>query len=453
MTSLLVVFGIHPTYPSSLFLPPSPPPPPVIILPSSTPQPYNCHHHQSSFVCFHLRIFHSNNQGHQCHFQCYTHTWLSTKYKLEHHHLRRDCPQSSYVKNLNISLRRYADDNLNRVAAELDSFDGRKDPERCAALVSRYFYHALSVVCMLELQSNIWELASVFVWHFAFVSVWEFLVAFAWDFVVCICIYMNVCICIYVRVCICIYIKACSIPAITYYCPQVALLPGQTAQHLHKVSIPIFLYLSFSTQLSFDFCIVSTNCIEDASQISKFNYCPSFEWCSLKLLSSSQGIWLVMTLYEAGKSNHLADWKRSPRWESDKKITQFPCTLLPRGPSGTNIYKIRRHKMCGCQRLFRPLQTCMHSCSRDCVVHLLLSHSYWLCFASTSSNFPEWRIDAVACHITIPSLHCACALCTVHCAYVVCMWSHLRIAPLSVIIPCPRQKYCCHLFLEWGWSS
>jgi len=31
----------------------------------------------------------------------------------------------------------YADDNLNRVAAELDSFDGRKDPERCATLVSR----------------------------------------------------------------------------------------------------------------------------------------------------------------------------------------------------------------------------------------------------------------------------------------------------------------------------
>jgi len=31
----------------------------------------------------------------------------------------------------------YADDNLNQVAAELDSFDGRKDPERCAALVSR----------------------------------------------------------------------------------------------------------------------------------------------------------------------------------------------------------------------------------------------------------------------------------------------------------------------------
>ena len=34
-------------------------------------------------------------------------------------------------------LFRYADDNLNRVAAELDSFDGRKDPERCATLVSR----------------------------------------------------------------------------------------------------------------------------------------------------------------------------------------------------------------------------------------------------------------------------------------------------------------------------
>ena len=43
------------------------------------------------------------------------------------------------IKNVlsSFSLSRYADDNLNRVAAELDSFDGRKDPERCAALVSR----------------------------------------------------------------------------------------------------------------------------------------------------------------------------------------------------------------------------------------------------------------------------------------------------------------------------
>ena len=44
-----------------------------------------------------------------------------------------------YIKIFVIFLlfSRYADDNLNRVAAELDSFDGRKDPERCAALVSR----------------------------------------------------------------------------------------------------------------------------------------------------------------------------------------------------------------------------------------------------------------------------------------------------------------------------
>ena len=40
-------------------------------------------------------------------------------------------------RNLDGACCRYADDNLNRVAAELDSFDGRKDPERCAALVSR----------------------------------------------------------------------------------------------------------------------------------------------------------------------------------------------------------------------------------------------------------------------------------------------------------------------------
>ena len=71
---------------------------------------------------------------------------------------------------------------------------------------------------------------------------------------VCISIYMmRVCICIYIRVCICIYRKARTIPAITYYCPQVALLPGQTAQHLHKVSLSIFLYFQF-----FCFCIVLT---------------------------------------------------------------------------------------------------------------------------------------------------------------------------------------------------
>jgi hypothetical protein len=31
----------------------------------------------------------------------------------------------------------FADVNLNSVAAELDSFDGRKDPERCSCLVTR----------------------------------------------------------------------------------------------------------------------------------------------------------------------------------------------------------------------------------------------------------------------------------------------------------------------------
>ena len=29
----------------------------------------------------------------------------------------------------------YADEELNSVATELDTFDGRKDPERCASLV------------------------------------------------------------------------------------------------------------------------------------------------------------------------------------------------------------------------------------------------------------------------------------------------------------------------------
>ena len=31
----------------------------------------------------------------------------------------------------------FTDDELNQVAAELDSFDGRKDPERCTALVTK----------------------------------------------------------------------------------------------------------------------------------------------------------------------------------------------------------------------------------------------------------------------------------------------------------------------------
>lgn len=31
----------------------------------------------------------------------------------------------------------FADDALNMVASELDSFDGRKDPERCSTLVNQ----------------------------------------------------------------------------------------------------------------------------------------------------------------------------------------------------------------------------------------------------------------------------------------------------------------------------
>lgn len=31
----------------------------------------------------------------------------------------------------------FADDALNMIAAELDSFDGRKDPERCSTLVNQ----------------------------------------------------------------------------------------------------------------------------------------------------------------------------------------------------------------------------------------------------------------------------------------------------------------------------
>lgn len=32
----------------------------------------------------------------------------------------------------------YADDELNQVAAELDSLDGRKDPQRCTLLVNQF---------------------------------------------------------------------------------------------------------------------------------------------------------------------------------------------------------------------------------------------------------------------------------------------------------------------------
>ena len=157
-----------------------------------------------------------------------------------------------------------------------------------------------------------------------------------------------------------------------------------------------------------------------------------------------------MTLYEAGKSNYLTDWKRSPHWESDKKITQFPCTLLPRGPSGTNIYKIRRHKMCGCQRLFRPLQTCMHSCSRDCIVHMLQSntHSCWQ-FSGLCINF-----------IQLPRVtHWCCCLSYHDPISALCMWSHLSIcsivrhhclSPAEILLPpfsWVKLEWC---YIQWS---
>lgn len=48
----------------------------------------------------------------------------------------------------------YADEALNLVAAELDSFDGRKDPERCTALVNHLrqcqdkVNHAINICCI-----------------------------------------------------------------------------------------------------------------------------------------------------------------------------------------------------------------------------------------------------------------------------------------------------------------
>jgi hypothetical protein len=38
----------------------------------------------------------------------------------------------------------YADEELNQVAAELDSLDGRKDPQRCTLLVSQFRFCQVS---------------------------------------------------------------------------------------------------------------------------------------------------------------------------------------------------------------------------------------------------------------------------------------------------------------------
>ena len=44
----------------------------------------------------------------------------------------------------------FADDELNQIAAELDSFDGRKDPERCTALVNQLRHSQDKVLVIVE---------------------------------------------------------------------------------------------------------------------------------------------------------------------------------------------------------------------------------------------------------------------------------------------------------------
>ncbi|ESN93889.1 hypothetical protein HELRODRAFT_88003 [Helobdella robusta] len=44
----------------------------------------------------------------------------------------------------------FADEELNSVASELDSFDGRKEPERCAILVNQLRQHQDSVLSIIE---------------------------------------------------------------------------------------------------------------------------------------------------------------------------------------------------------------------------------------------------------------------------------------------------------------
>lgn len=49
----------------------------------------------------------------------------------------------------------YADEELNLVAAELDSFDGRKDPERCTLLVNHLRQCQDKVSCFFYFEANI----------------------------------------------------------------------------------------------------------------------------------------------------------------------------------------------------------------------------------------------------------------------------------------------------------
>ena len=141
----------------------------------------------------------------------------------------------------------------------------------CICMCLRVFSCFYMRYCCLYLHLYDESLFIAFIWVFVFAFMMRVCICIFTR--VCICIYLKVCIwihimrvciciyvyirvfiCIYMRVFICIYIKARTIPAITYYFPQIALLPGQTAQHLHKVSLSIFQY----RYLSFYFCIVST---------------------------------------------------------------------------------------------------------------------------------------------------------------------------------------------------
>jgi len=44
----------------------------------------------------------------------------------------------------------YADEQLNCIAAELDSFDGRKDPERCTSLVNQLRHSQDEVLAVID---------------------------------------------------------------------------------------------------------------------------------------------------------------------------------------------------------------------------------------------------------------------------------------------------------------
>ena len=48
----------------------------------------------------------------------------------------------------------FADEELNNITSELDSFDGRKDPERCAILVGKLRLKQDAVLQVIEVLMN-----------------------------------------------------------------------------------------------------------------------------------------------------------------------------------------------------------------------------------------------------------------------------------------------------------